>query len=180
MKVDLDQYRTPANAPETLEARREALLHQLGWLADEARALGPLLDGLPAWALEQTALPEERSVKATLARLAALDQSVYPRWIEQIVAEEQPTLSPAEVAVDSDDVNAQPVHDLLESLQAARARLLAAIETVPEADWSRTAVLGDETITLYDLILHIVRHDAEELRTLAYRLYEAKLTDAPS
>ena len=179
MKVDLDQYRTPANAPETLAARREALLHQLGWLADEAGALGPLLEGLPAWALEQTALPEERSVKETLARLTALDRAVYPRWIERILAEEQPTLASAEAAVDS-DVNTQAVGALLEALQATRAHLLAAIETVPEANWSRTALLDGETVTLYDLVLRIVRHDAEELRTLAYRLYEAKLTDSAS
>ncbi|NNF57036.1 MAG: hypothetical protein HKN04_02235 [Rhodothermaceae bacterium] len=179
MKVDLDQYTTPANAPGTLKARREALLHQLGWLADEAEALGPLLDGLPAWALEQTALPEERSVKETLARLTTLDRAVYPRWIEQVVAEEQPTLAPAEAAPDS-DVNTQDVGGLLQGLRSARSAFIAVIETVPGADWSRTAQLDGKTVTLYDLALRVVRHDAEELRTLAYRLYEAKLADSAS
>ena len=178
MNVDLDQYRQPANAPETLTARRAALLHQLGWLADEAASLTSLLDELPAWALEQTALPEERSVKETLATLATLDRRVYPRWIERVVAEDEPVLAPEETAR-AVEANERPVEVLLQEVREARAGLVALLEKVPEVEWSRTAILEDATPTLYDLVLRIVRRDADDLRTLAYRLYEAKLTARP-
>lgn len=176
MKVDLDQYREPANAPETMAARREALLDQLGWLADEAEALAPLLGTLPAWALEQTPLPGERSVNATLAHLAALDRTVHPGWLDQLLAEDEPTWT--DEALDGSPEGA--VETLLDELRAARAAFIARVEAVPEADWTRTGTLNGEPAVLYDLLLRIVRRDADALRTLAYRLNEAKWSDSAS
>ncbi len=176
MNVDLDRYREPSRDPAVLAARREALLHQLGWLADEAEALGGALDGLPGWALEQTALPDERSVKATLAHLAALDRDVYARWVERVVAEDAPGLDDLE-AEDDPAANERALDDLLAEVRRRRAALIEAVGAVPEADWDRTATLGGEARSLYDLVLHIVRYDAEALRTLAYRLHEARLSD---
>ena len=71
----------------------------------------------------------------------------------------------------------RPLDALLAEVRRQRAALVAAVQAVPEADWDRTATLQDASVSLYDLVLRIVRHDAETLRTLAYRLHEARLSD---
>jgi hypothetical protein len=174
MDVDLDRYREPSRDPEALGARRAALLDQLGWLADEAAALAPTLADLPAWALEEAPLPEERSVKETLAYLAHLDREVYLRWIERLEAEAQPALPPAEGGTGG-DANGRDLSALIEDIHHARAGLIARVGVVPEAVWQREATLEGVTVTLYDLLLRVVRHDADLLRALAYRFHEANL-----
>lgn len=167
--VDLDRY--AAADPAGQGERRAALVDQLGWLADEADALGPLLADLPEWALAQTALPGERSVKAALARLAVLDRTVYPGWLD--------APDGADLTRDEPDVSGaadHPLAELLAELKAARAALVDRVEAIPEADWDRTAVLNGAPATRDDVLLAIVRHDADELRALAYRLHEAHLT----
>lgn len=177
MEVNLDAYAGPPTDPETLRARREALVHQLGWLAEEADALRPLLAALPAWALEGAPLPEERSVKETFGHLVALDRTVYPEWLRRLDAVAEPALDPAPPPGPDPEANARPLDDLLAELRAARAGLVAAIEAVPEEGWSRSATLGGEPVTLFDLALRIVRYDADRLRDLAYLLHEANLSN---
>ena len=178
MDVDLDRYHEPSRAPTAVADRRAALLDQLGWLADEAAALGPLLAGLPAWALEAAPTPGDRSVKEALAHLARLDREAYPRWLTRLEEEEAPVLSMPEDDADG-DANARDLDALIEDLRRARAALVTRVEGLPETAWTREAVLGEETVTLDGLLLHVVRHDADALRALAYRLHEAKLTDRP-
>lgn len=174
----LDQYRDAPRNPETLRIRREALIDQLGWLADEATALEPMLAELPAWALDQAPLPDERTAKETLAHLAALDREVYPRWIELLVADDNPSLAGRDLETDS-VANVRDLSFLLNDVQTARASLMTVVESVPESEWTRNATLVDEEVDLFDLVLSIVRHDADCLRNLAYRLHEAKLTNRP-
>lgn len=175
--VDLDRYREPAQDPGALAERRAALLDQLGWLADEAAALAPALATLPVWALESAPLPGERSVKETLAHLARRDHEAYPRWIERIEEAERPVLRPADTA--SEEANERLLDALVEDLRRGRAALVARVAALPEAMWAREAMLEGETVTLYDLLLRIVRQDADALRALAYRLHEADLTPRP-
>ena len=174
----LDQYRDAPRDPETLAARREALIDQLGWLSDEAKALEPMLAGLPEWALDQAPLPDEHTAKETLALLASLDREVYPKWIEQLVADEQPALAEENVETDS-EANAHDLGDLLGEVREARKSLIGVVEAVPESEWTRKATLADEDVDLFDLALRIVRHDADCLRNLAYRLHEANLANRP-
>jgi hypothetical protein len=176
MDVDLDRYGEPARDPGALAARRAVLLDQLGWLADEAASLAPMLARLPAWALEGAPLPGERSVKEALAHLARLDSEVYAPWIERLEREERPALAPvASVTEGEGDANAEGLGALVERLRRARAALVARATAAPEAAWAREATLEGEAVTLYDLLLCVVRHDADRLRALAYRLYEAQL-----
>lgn len=178
MEVNLDEHAGPATDPAVLRARREALVDQLGWLADEAEALGPLLAELPAWALEGAPLPGEHSVNETLAHLAALDRMVYPRWLDRLATGEQPALDEAEPPAET-GAETRPLDGLLADLRAARTNLIRAFEAAPEALWDRPATLHGQLVTLYDLALRIVRHDADLLRALAYRLHEANLTGRP-
>ncbi|OZC04395.1 hypothetical protein [Rubricoccus marinus] len=178
--VDLDRYREPSREPAVLEARRLALVDQLGWLADEAAALGPLLADLPAWAVDQAPVPEERTVKETLQALAALDRDVYPGWLDQIEASgaspEAPTFAVPDLSALGEGANERDLHELLADVRAQRQPLAARVAEIAPEVWDRPLTLGDETMDLYGLALDIVRRDADELKTLAYRLHSADIS----
>ena len=182
MPVDLDDYAETIRDPDTLAKRRAALLHQLGWLADEAAALGPLLAGLPAWAVEQAPLPSDLTAKQTFAALAALDRDVYPAWLDALDAEgAPPTLARPDPLPGLDAADA-PLDALLDAIGEARAALVERVAALDADAWDRPAVLmglaadGDAVATdLYGVVLDIVRYDADRLKELAYRLHEADL-----
>ncbi len=170
----LDKYAEPRRDAATLAARREALIDQLGWLEDEAAALAPLLDALPAWAVEQAPLPSDLSAKQTFAALAALDRNVYPGWIARLQDEDAPAFETPALAAD-DAANGRDLDDLLGDLRAARASLRATVEAVPAEAWARRATLDGDATDLYGIALAIVQRDAEHLKELAYRLHDADL-----
>ena len=179
MDVDLDRFATAPADAATLAARRAALLDQLGYLADEARALAPLLARLPAWALTGTPLPGDRSVVETLADLAALDRAHHAAWLDALDRETgaPPALDPPPSAAGS--VGEADLDALLGDLAAARQALVARFEALAPEAWGRAATLAEAPVTLYDLALRIVQHDADRLRDLAYRLHESALSDRP-
>ena len=174
--ADLDSYARPEADPRRLAERREALTDQLAWLSDEAAALGPLLEDLPDWAISQTAMPGERSVKEALAHIAALDRGPRLSWLRAIADASAPALVTAEPVLDVEAVVALSLGELLEEVSAARAALLEQLTAVPPDSWAAGATLDGEPATLYDVALSIARHDADELRALAYRLHEARLS----
>jgi hypothetical protein len=149
------------------------LRDQLAWLMDEAAALSPLLRELPDWALAESALAGERSVKGALARMAALDAGPRTAWLRSFSSAEAADLR-AEEPAGLDDPAARGVEELLDGVRDARAGLLAVLATVADEDWSREATLDGEAVTLYEVALRIAREDADELRGLAYRLHEAR------
>ena len=175
--VDLDAYVAAPRDAATLAARREALLDQMGWLEDESTALGPLLGALPPWAVDQAPLPTDLSVRDTLAALAALDRDVFSAWFAKAAGEAAslsipsplPAPPPTEAALDA----------LLADVAAARRDLRAkAAALAPEA-WSRPLVLDGAPTDLYGATLALVQHDADRLKEIAYRLYEADVTMRP-
>lgn len=175
--VDLDRYREPSREPSVLEARRRALVEQMRWLIDEAEALGPLLESIPQWAVDQTPTEDEHSIKETLQALAAFDREVYPGWLDTVAsADEAPTFDPPAVATYADDANGRPLADLLDDVKASRAPLADRVAALPADAWERPLTLEGETTDLYGLVLAIVRRDADELKTLAYRLHGADIT----
>ncbi len=175
MPADLDRYTEPPRDPDTLAARREALLDQLGWLEDEATALAPLLAGLPGWAVEQAPLPTDLSAKETFAALAALDHEVYPAWIARLQDEDAPEVALPDPLPGTDGANERSIEDLLSDLRTARVSFREVVAAVPMAVWSRPIVADGERTDLYGLVLAIVRRDADHLKELAYRLHEADL-----
>ncbi|PAP76043.1 hypothetical protein [Rubrivirga marina] len=170
----LDKYSEPRRDAATLAARREALIDQLGWLEDEAAALAPLLDALPAWAVEQAPMPTDLSAKQTFAALAALDRDVYPDWIARLQAEDAPDLESPPLEAE-ENANDRDLGDLLSDLRAAREALRGTVEAVPAEAWARRATLDGDATDLYGIALAIVQRDAEHLKELAYRLHDADL-----
>lgn len=154
--------------------RREALLDQLRYLVAEADALAPLLERLPDGVLTAS-LPGERSVLATLAHLAALDREVYLPRLRRIVAEDEPAFpNPQDPAGTERDM----LDAALADVRAARIELVNAFERLPDDAWGRTAVFPDgERRDVVNFALAIVHHDAAELRRVAYRMHESKLTE---
>ena len=190
MPVNLDDYAETIRDADTLAKRRAALIHQLGWLADEAAALGPLLAALPAWAVEQAPLPTDLTAKQTFAALAALDRATYPAWLDSLAADgAPPTLSRPDPLPGLDTAD-RPLDALLQDIRDARAALEARVAALDADAWDRPAVLlglaadGDAVATdLYGVVLDIVRYDADRLKELAYRMHEADLrppTPAPA
>ena len=181
--VNLDDYQQPLRGEATLAKRRAALLHQLGWIRDEAAALGPLLAALPAWAVDQAPLPTELTAKQTFAALAALDRETYAAWLDALDAGGPPPDLARPDPLPGLDAADQPLDALLADIQAARAALEARLAPLDADAWARPAVLhADETAAatdLYGVVLNIVRFDADRLKELAYRLNDADLR-APS
>ena len=178
MRPDLDHYAEPRRSAADWAVRRAALTDQLGWLVDEADALGPLLAPLPDEVLTTAPLPGERSVVATLSLLAALDRAVRtPRIAAFADPSADLVFEDAEEAVLlAENADAAPLADVLAEVKARRRALLDTLGTVPDDAWHREAAVAGETMTLFDLALHVARRDADELRTLAYRLHEARLS----
>ena len=172
---DLDRYAEPSRAPEVLAARRAALLDQLGWLTDEAAALAPLLAALPAWAVDQSPMPDQPTAKEVFAGLATLDREVYPGWLHQLDAEALPELAIPSPLPGTEGANSRDLADLLADVQAARTDLVARITAIDAGAWDRAAVLNGAETDLYGLGLAMVQHDADRLKDLAYRLHEADL-----
>lgn len=175
MPADLDQYADPPRDEATLKARRLALLDQLGWLEDEAAALAPLLGTLPAWAVDQAPLPTDLTAKETFAALAALDRDVYPVWIRRLQDEDTPEVAMPDPLPGTEGANDRALDDLLDDLRQSRRAFRETVESVPAEAWLRPVVLGGEQTDLYGLTLTIVRHDADHLKELAYRLHSADL-----
>ena len=180
MAVDLDRYREPSREPAVLEARRAALVEQMGWLQHEAGALGPLLGDLPAWAVDQAPVPTERSVKETLQALARLDRETYPAWLDAVEAsgegDEPPAFTSPDLSTLGEGANDHDLDALLADVAEARAPLAERVAAIAPEVWDRPLTLDGETMDLYGLVLAIVQRDADELKTLAYRLHGADLT----
>jgi hypothetical protein len=183
MAVDLDRYREPSREPAVLEARRLTLVEQMRWLLHEAEALGPLLGALPAWAVDQAPLETERSAKETLQALARLDRETYPAWLDAVEAPEAsgeggepPSFTSPDLGAMGEGANARDLDALLADVAAARAPLADRVAAVAPEAWDRPLTLDGETTDLYGLVLALVQRDADELKTLAYRLHGADLT----
>ncbi|GAB5536062.1 MAG: hypothetical protein Rubg2KO_23110 [Rubricoccaceae bacterium] len=173
--VDLDRYAEPSRAPDVLAARRAALLDQLAWLTDEAAALVPLLSALPAWAVDQSPMPDQPTAKEVFAGLATLDREVYPDWLRQLDMEPRSELAIPSPLPGTGGANDRDLEELLADIQAARTDLVARITALDVEGWSRKAMLNGSEADLYGLALAIVQHDADRLKDLAYRLHEADL-----
>ena len=179
--VDLDAYAAAPRDAATLAARREALLDQMGWLEDEALALGPLLGALPPWAVDQAPLPTDLSVRDTFAALAALDRDVFSAWFD---AAEAPggavTLSLSlPRPLPAPPPTGAPLDVLLADVAAARRDLRAKAAALAPDAWSRPLVLDGTATDLYGAALALVQHDADRLKEVAYRLHEADVTMRP-
>ena len=173
--VDLDRYAEPSRAPEVLAARRAALLDQLGWLTDEAAALAPLLSVLPAWAVDQSPMPDQPTAKEVFAGLATLDRDVYPNWLHQLDAGGAPELAIPSPLPGTEGANDRDLDALMADIQAARTDLVARITALDVEAWDQKAILSGKETDLYGLTLAIVQHDADRLKDLAYRLHDADL-----
>lgn len=164
---------TAVSAEHRDAERRAALLGQLRWLVAEAEALEPLLAGLPADVLTMH-LPGERSLLATLARLAALDRLALDR-LGRMMAEDDAAFAGA---LEPEGAVRAEASEALGDVRAARQALVEAIENVPPADWSRAATFPDgQRRDLAGFALAVAQRDAAELRRLAYRLHESDLRD---
>lgn len=168
----LDAYASP---PADDDARRAALVDQLGWLEHEAAVLAPLLEALPAWAVRQAPLPTDLSAAETFAAFAAFDRTVASAWLDAATAGDARDLTTPDPLPLPPGAADAPLADLLADAQAARADLRARLGALPAEAWDAPLSVDGASSTLAGLLLGLCRRDADALRALAYRLHEADL-----
>lgn len=168
----------PEDHARSLVGDRSKLLDQLRYLMEEAQALVPLLERLPAEVLEMRP-PDGWSTKETLGLLADSDQKVFLPDLQRIIADEAPPIeTPDEEAlVEEASWNEAKVADILETVRERRAETVSFLENLPPEEWGREGVLQEnETYSIYELALYIGRHDVYHLRKMSQRMHEANLT----
>lgn len=174
MSIDL-----PDNHVEALDGERERLIGQLRYLIEEARALGPLLEGLPSDVLDMRP-PDGFSTKETLGLLADCDQQVFLPRLHQIIAEDRPQLESFDVdaLVEGAEWADTSLSEILSTVREHRKEVVSFLENLPPNEWVREGVMpNDETQNIYELTLFIGQHDVQYLRQLGQMMHDTNLTE---
>lgn len=153
--------RALAEFPDQLEA------HYAAFAPEFTRWAPPSWDGVPSEAL--TAIEQ-------LCHVRDIEIDGYQVRIRRTLAETHPTLA----SIDTDALvrerayaQAEPAQ-VLAAFRAARARTLAMISHLSEAQWARTAVFeGYGPLTLRSLIHYVCSHDQQHLAGLQWLLGKA-------
>jgi hypothetical protein len=103
------------------------------------------------------------SLRENVLHLRDIDVEGYEPRVVRILAEENPFLADidgAKLAVER-DYNTQPLGPALEAFAASRARSIARLRALRDADFERTAELeGVGRVTLRELLQRWLEHDA--------------------
>ena len=156
---------------------RSILLDQLAYLIDELEAQKGHLARVPPAVLEGRPFDGEPTLKEMYGCMIDAEETIHLPGVERMIRREAPHVAPPDPAtpVAQEAWNDVDMPDLLARLQAARRSLVALLKALPPAAWTTAGTLDD----LYTLAHAITRHDAENLRTIGYRLHESHLTSRP-
>lgn len=161
------------------EALRDALIDQLLHLTDEVDALRTVIGGLPEAITSGRPAPDALTMKELYGAIATLDANVREPRVERIAAEDEPVLSTVEIEeeVRGEGWNERELDAILDRVQEARHELVDRFRDLPLEAWHRSAVLGEERYSLFELAHRIIQEDLDRLRDLGYRLHGAHLSD---
>jgi hypothetical protein len=164
---------------DRLAEQRDRLLGQLRYLIDEAKALEPLLEDLPAEVLE-TSPPDEFSVKEALGLLADCDRKIFLPRLHRMIGEDRPELESIDEGRLVEDASWGKVSmpKILTAVEENRDELISFLENLPPDEWHREGLLsGGDTQTVYELAYFIGQHDVHYLRQLGLMMHSTNLTD---
>jgi hypothetical protein len=153
---------------------REALLDQLRYFVEEVDHLASMLGGIPESVFEARPHPDSRSIKELYGRIAYYDEAIRLPGIRRMVEEDNPNLSTSD-AGDAEAWNDLPMKDLLIRLKSARLQLVAGVEALFPADWSRRARWDEVDLDVYGVVHAMIQQDVDWLRTISYRLYGVRI-----
>ena len=155
-----------------------ALLDQLAYLIDEIEAQKERPGQLPAPLLEGRPFEGEQSIKEMYGLLAAADAHVHLPHLQQIGAEDHPTLAVPDrgALLALAAWNAHPLDALLQQIQTGRQALLDYLDALTPEAWTRTGTLAGTPHDVYAYAHAIVQNDTDALRTIALRLHDSQLT----
>jgi hypothetical protein len=124
--------------------------------------------GLNDAQLRERVEPNEWTVLEIVAHLRDAEELLAWR-IDKVLTEEHPTFAYAGVdeRVRAHDYNRGNLRDYVDEFAARRAKIVAQLEALSEADWARTAfhqTYGE--LTMQGVVEIFVNHDAEHLRQL--------------
>lgn len=157
---------------------RATLIDQIAYVGDEVEALRAVISRVPQPVLEGRPLASDRSIKELFGLLAARDRRMRLPFVQQVVAEDDPTLD----AVDEDALlessawNERRIGDILDEVAAARSELVDALEALPEDAWKRGGSRDGEQQTLYALAHAATQEDNDVLRAVTMRLHDSNLS----
>ncbi len=154
------------------EQRRAALLDQLAYLIDEVEALKPVIDQVPE-ALQQLKTDAAGlSLRETYGWIAAYDELVMLPQLQQLLAEETPTLvvTDEQTLIAEASFNEQAPEVLLAEVQRARRDVLAVLQAISADAWNRKGLLDGAPVDVYALAHSLTQHDANLLRAIGYHL----------
>ena len=163
------------------EGRRHVLLEQLAYLLHEVEALQQVIKRVPGNLLEQPPPASSFSIKQRFGLLAMRDEEVHQRWLEQIVAEEEPHFEQVDeqALVEKESWNERSMDDILDRVQQARDRLVKAFKKLPASEWERGGLFGEKRRDVYALARDIARNDVTHLRMMGQLLYQSDMTGPP-
>lgn len=157
---------------------RQVRLDQMSYLVHETEALERIIERLPVELLETAPPTESFSVKERFGLLALMDEAIYRRWVEQIMAEDEPQLDEPdeEALVAQEPWNEQDMGVILARVREARKELVHLFQQIPAEDWKRAGYFNDQRRDIYALARDIAHQDATHLRAMGQRLYESNMT----
>ena len=164
------------------EGRRHMLLEQLAYLLHEVEALQQVIKHVPDNLLKQPPPASSFSIKQRFGLLAVRDEEVHQRWLEQVVAEEEPHFEQVneQVLVEKESWNERSMSGILDRVWQARDQLVEAFKKLPASEWERSGLFGEKRRDVYTLARDIARNDATHLRMMAQLLYESDITGGPA
>lgn len=154
---------------------RKALLDQLRYLVDEVDQLALVFVRIPEAVFEARPQPGSPSVKELYGRIVFFDERIRLPGIERMIEEDHPLLETSE-PVEAEAWNDRSMADILARLRSSRLRLVAGIESLAAADWSRKARWDETEHDLYGVVHSIIQQDTDWMRTISYRLYGVRLS----
>ena len=156
---------------------RDAILDQLEYLTAELEAQAAVRRAVPDPLWAACPFPGERSLLEMYGIMAAREEGVFGDVCDAIL-NGVPSREPDEdelVALENwNDLGPSKV---VERILEPRRRLVERLRLLPESFWERSAAVGATKMSLAGYTFRVTQQDADMLRRIGIRLYEAQLSN---
>lgn len=158
------------------DENREPLIGQVRHLVDEIDALEEQVRSVPDDVLSTSPLEHEPSIKELYALIGLYDGGVYLPALRAMTSNDRPRLSEGEDAdlLEGCAWDEEPFPAVLNFVREARMELIEFVSALPNEAWNRRAIVGERSVTLFEVVHAIVHHDAQILRAAARRMHDSR------
>lgn len=169
---------TESLEPFRTNEARQALLEQLAHLGDEVAALKRHVELIPDEVLEGRPLDADPSFKEIYGLLIAYDERVYGPAVRLLTKSggAQVDLPKIEDMLEETVWNELAMDEIIDRVRVVRSNLVKRLDALSLEAWRGEVAFDGDATDVFGLAYRIIQHDAELLRTAAYRLHESRLT----